>query len=100
MPGQQPSFAIADGASFDANLASFFESLEAADAALVARLKRTAPSSPGRGRPGRGTRCALGGGRRDRSHMSGWFLRAITIEDFRGINNEGEDTAEASVLTR
>jgi hypothetical protein len=32
--------------------------------------------------------------------MSGWFLRAITIEDFRGINNEGEDTAEASVLTR
>ena len=43
MPGQGSPFTIADGASFDAYLESFFGSLEATDAALAARLKRELP---------------------------------------------------------
>ena len=43
MPGRPPSFTIADAASFDANLESFFRALEATDAPLAARLKRELP---------------------------------------------------------
>lgn len=43
MPGRPPSFTIVDAASFDANVESFFQALEATDAALAARLKRELP---------------------------------------------------------
>lgn len=43
MPARPPSFAIVDGASFDANLETFFRALEATDGALAARLKRELP---------------------------------------------------------
>ena len=43
VPGRTPSFEIDDAASFDANLESFFEVLEATHAGLAATLKRELP---------------------------------------------------------
>jgi len=40
MPNRTTSFAIEDGASFDANLERFFETLEVDDAALATALRR------------------------------------------------------------